>query len=157
MLLACKDCPSRQLRRSEDLKMADFGLTHVALSVRNLEASVRFYTTYAQMKVVHQRTEHGIRVAWMTDHTRPFVIVLAEMGEQHDAPLAPFGHLGIGCESRAAVDHLCDQARSEGRLSVGPFDYGYPVGYWAFITDPDGNNLEVSYGQEIGLTVAGSP
>jgi len=28
------------------------------------------------------------------------------------------------------------------------------VGYWAFIADPDGNNLELSFGQEIGVTVA---
>ncbi len=35
----------------------------------------------------------------------------------------------------------------------GPTDSGYPVGYWAFIEDPDGNNLEISFGQEVGLTV----
>jgi hypothetical protein len=82
--------------------------------------------------------------------------VLAELAEHHDAPLAPFGHLGIACESRAEVDSLCDQARAEGRLKSGPSDAGYPVGYWAYIADPDGNNLEVSYGQEIGLTVTDS-
>jgi hypothetical protein len=27
------------------------------------------------------------------------------------------------------------------------------VGYWAFLQDPDGHTLELSYGQEFGLTV----
>jgi hypothetical protein len=35
----------------------------------------------------------------------------------------------------------------------GPTDSGYPVGYWAFLSDPDGNTLEISYGQEIALTL----
>lgn len=136
--------------------MPDVGLTHVALSVSKLEDSVAFYAKYARMKVVHQRAEGGVRVAWVTDHTRPFVIVLAEMEEHRDAPLGPFGHIGIGCESPAEVDRLCDLARAEGRLKSGPADYGYPVGYWAYIADPDGNNLEISYGQEVGLAVADS-
>ena len=136
--------------------MPDIGLTHVALSVSKLEESVAFYLSYARMKVVHQRAEGGTRVAWMTNHTRPFVLVLVELPKQRDTPLAPFGHIGIGCESRAEVDRLCDQARAEGRLKSGPSDDGYPVGYWAFIADPDGNNLEISYGQEIGLTVTHS-
>jgi len=38
-------------------------------------------------------------------------------------------------------------------LSREATDSGYPVGYWAFINDPDGHVLEISYGQEIGLTV----
>jgi catechol 2,3-dioxygenase-like lactoylglutathione lyase family enzyme len=135
--------------------MSDLGFTHVALSVRNLSDSIAFYIRYAAMKVVHQRIDAdvGIAVAWMTDGTRPFVIVLAQWNEQRDQPLAPFGHLGVGCESREEVDRLCAQARAEGRLRSGPTDTGYPVGYWAYIADPDGNNLEVSYGQEVGLTV----
>jgi hypothetical protein len=27
------------------------------------------------------------------------------------------------------------------------------VGYWAVVVDPDGHNLELSHGQEVGLTV----
>jgi lactoylglutathione lyase len=134
----------------------DIGFTHVDLSVKDLDKSIEFYAQYAQMHVVHRREDAGIRVGWLTDRTRPFVIVLAEMAERRDAPLAPFGHLGVACESRAAVDRLCAEARADGRLRSGPRDDGYPVGYWAFIADPDGNNLEVSYGQEIGVTVTDS-
>jgi hypothetical protein len=32
-------------------------------------------------------------------------------------------------------------------------DSGYPVGYWGLIVDPDGHNLELSYGQEVALAV----
>jgi len=135
--------------------MSDLGLTHVAFSVRNLAESIAFYTKYAHMRPVHQRIDAGagVAVAWMTDGTRPFVIVLAEWPDRRDPPLGPFGHLGVGCASRDEVDRLCAEARAEGRLQSGPTDSGYPVGYWAYIADPDGNNLEVSYGQDVGLTV----
>lgn len=58
-----------------------------------------------------------------------------------------------GCASRAEVDRLCAQARRDGCLRRGPTDSPPPVCYWAFIADPDGHLLEVSFGQEVGLTV----
>ena len=51
------------------------------------------------------------------------------------------------------MDKLCDKARQAGLLVEEPKDSGYPIGYWAFLRDPDGHTLELSYGQEIGLTV----
>lgn len=134
--------------------MTDLGLTHVAFSVRELEASVAFYIKYADMDVVHDRAREGVRVAWLTDHTRPFVIVLVEAEGRDDTPLGPFGHLGVACASREDVDRLCAEAQREGRLRKPPTDSGPPVGYWAFLADPDGNTLELSFGQEVGLTVA---
>jgi catechol 2,3-dioxygenase-like lactoylglutathione lyase family enzyme len=138
--------------------LIDRGLTHVALPVTDLDASLEFYRRYADMDVVHRRRddETGGQVVWVSDRTRPFVIVLIE----HDAPdggLTGFSHLGVGCETRQEVDRRCEVARGEGRAVLGPLDSGPPVGYWAFITDPDGNNLELSHGQEVGLTVEQAP
>jgi catechol 2,3-dioxygenase-like lactoylglutathione lyase family enzyme len=134
--------------------MSDLGLTHVALPASNLEASIAFYAKYARMQVVHRRTDlaTGVHVAWVSDCTRPFVIVLIEQ-DRPSGVLTGFSHLGIGCDSRAEVDRRAELARHEGRTVRGPFDSGPPVGYWAFITDPDGNNLELSHGQEVGITV----
>ena len=129
----------------------DVGLTHVALVVRDLTASIGFYERFAKMQVVHRRRD-ATEVAWLSDLTRPFVIVLIE--GQVDARLAGFCHLGVGCESRDEVDRLCSEAKRDDRLALAPIDSGYPVGYWAFIRDPDGHNLEISYGQEVGLAVA---
>ena len=126
----------------------DVGLTHVALPVRNLDDSAEFYARFARMQVVHRREG----VIWLSDKTRPFVIVLLRV-ETVEHPLLPFAHLGVACESVEEVDRLCALARDEDRLLAGPLDYGPPVGYWAFIRDPDGHTLEVAYGQEVGLTV----
>jgi catechol 2,3-dioxygenase-like lactoylglutathione lyase family enzyme len=128
--------------------MVDVGLTHVALPVTDLAASIAFYKSYAAMEIVHQREG----VVWLSDRTRPFVIVLART-ESVESPLRPFGHLGVGVPAREDVDRLAARARSEGVLILGPLDSGYPVGYWALLRDPDGHTLEVAYGQEVGLTV----
>jgi catechol 2,3-dioxygenase-like lactoylglutathione lyase family enzyme len=132
--------------------MSDLGLTHIAFVVKDLERSIAFYEKYAAMRVVHRRFEHGTHVAWISDHTRPFVIVLLESADlPRETPLGPLGHLGVGVASRADVDRLADEARREGILAREPTDSGPPVGYWAFVADPDGNMLELSFGQEVGL------
>ena len=138
--------------------MVDRGLTHVALPVSHLNASIAFYTTYARMQVVPRRTvpTTGFEVAWMSDQTRPFVIVLSERS-QADHPLVPPAHLGVACASREDVDQLCALAHKEGRLLNGPRDAGPPIGYVAFIRDPDGHTLEVSFGQDVGLAIQQAP
>jgi len=134
--------------------MIDIGLTHVALPVKDIDQSVKFYAAYAAMQVFHQRidAETGEAVAWLCDRTRPFVIVLIQTSTVASV-LSPLAHLGVGCQSREIMDSLCEKARQEGVLLQEPKDSGYPIGYWAFLRDPDGHTLELSHGQEIGLTV----
>ncbi|MDS3860570.1 VOC family protein [Thermosynechococcaceae cyanobacterium BACA0444] len=134
--------------------MIDIGLTHVALPVTDVEQSIRFYSTYAGMQVIHRRIdqETGVNFVWLSDSTRPFAIVLIQTNRLQTI-LSPLAHLGVGCPSREMVDSLCSKAKQEGILIQKPQDSGYPTGYWAFLRDPDGHTLELSYGQEIGLTL----
>jgi catechol 2,3-dioxygenase-like lactoylglutathione lyase family enzyme len=134
--------------------MSDRGLTHVALTVTNMADSVRFYADYAGFEVVHERhdDETGSVVVWISDLTRPFVVVLIQM-EEVSEPLGGSNHLGVGVASREVVDRLASRAEAEGRLRSGPVDSGPPVGYWAMISDPDGHNLEVSHGQAVNAAV----
>ena len=133
--------------------MADRGLTHIALETADPDRSVAFYGRYAAMEVVHRRTDgKGGEVVWLSDRTRPFVIVLIKVSEVASA-LGPWSHLGVACRDREEVDRLCAWAAEEGVLVSGPEDAGPPVGYWAFLRDPDGHMLELSYGQEVGLAV----
>jgi catechol 2,3-dioxygenase-like lactoylglutathione lyase family enzyme len=136
----------------------DLGLTHIALPVTDIDRSIQFYAVYAQMQVIHRRidAETGVAVVWLSDRTRPFVIVLIQTSSVQSV-LSPLAHLGVGCQSREVIDTLCDRAKQEGVLLQEPKDSGYPIGYWAFLRDPDGHTLELSYGQEIGLTVEQTP
>jgi catechol 2,3-dioxygenase-like lactoylglutathione lyase family enzyme len=133
----------------------DRGATHVALPVSDVDRSIDFYARYADMKVVHRRTDEttGTTVAWISDLTRPFVVVIIQAPTVEGGLSGLWSHLGVGVASREEVDRRCAAARAEGRMVMGPTDSGYPVGYWAYIVDPDGHNLEISYGQEVGLVV----
>ncbi len=135
--------------------MPDVGFTHVALPVTNLDATIAFYDKYTKLRVVHRRaqsTDKHRDIAWLSDRTRPFVLVLAEAATV-EHPMGPFAHLGVACASRAEMDALCAVARSEGCLREEPRETGGPAGYLAMLSDPDGHTLELSYGQEVGLTV----
>jgi len=132
--------------------ITDLGLSHIALPVANLDRSIDFYARFADMEVVHRRTDsHGAGVAWLSDLTRPFVVVLLETTPTHT--LGGWAHLGVGCASRDEVDHRLVEARTAGFEIMGPCDDGPPAGYWGIITDPDGHQLEVAYGQQVRVTV----
>jgi len=132
--------------------ITDVGLSHIALAVSDLDRSIEFYGQYADMVVVHRRSsEEGHGVAWLSDLTREFVVVLMESSVDHS--LGGAAHLGVGCASRDEVSHRLVTASEAGHSVVGPCDDGPPVGYWGLIVDPDGHNLELAYGQEVGIAV----
>jgi Predicted lactoylglutathione lyase len=129
--------------------MSDIGLTHVALPVRSLAASVAFYEKYAACTPCISVGE------WFGSVTaQTFALVLIETSNEIK-PLLPMAHLGVGVRSREEVDRLCQLAREDQCLAREPEDSGPPVGYWALIRDPDGHTLEVAYGQELGSAVEG--
>jgi catechol 2,3-dioxygenase-like lactoylglutathione lyase family enzyme len=139
----------------------DLGWTHIALPAHDIDASIAFYTGYAGMRVAHDRLDDdgdgvAMRVVWLADGTRPFVLVLVQMQRPVEHPLGPFAHLGIALSSPAAVDAIAQRARAEGRLRTEPVEYGPPAGYLCFVNDPDGHVVEFAYGQEVNLTVAAS-
>ncbi|NLS01359.1 VOC family protein [Rhizobium sp. P38BS-XIX] len=132
----------------------DLGLSHVALLVRDLDKSIAFYKKFANLHVIHRRQarEPLEAVAWMADGLRPFALVLVASRSLQDTPLGPFGHIGIACATREEVLNQAAEAERCGILRSKPRDDGPPVGCWTYIADPDGNTLELSFGQEIAFT-----
>jgi lactoylglutathione lyase len=149
-------------------------LTHIALPVRDLAATLAFYDRYTTMEVIHERTddETGLRTAWLANpgdrttagdelgiQAATFVIVLicgslptqitGDIEEEYGF-LRSISHLGISCETRDAVDAIAAMAKEDGCLLLGPMYRNPVVGYICIVTDPDGNNVEFSVEQVLG-------
>jgi catechol 2,3-dioxygenase-like lactoylglutathione lyase family enzyme len=126
-------------------------LTHIALRVKDVATSIRFYQRYAGLHVVHDRTDESTRVVWLAEvETDPeFVIVLMGMPADAQQPVRPVDHLGFSVSSRAEVDRLGALGEREGVLVLAAAEYGGVVGYICEVADPDGNVCEFSHGQPI--------
>jgi len=140
--------------------------THLALHVHSLEASVAFYTHYANLRVV-DRHSHALStcmdVAWLSDRSPDdklsFVMVLQEgtphnlPGAKPQQPLGPISHLGFALASREQVDALAEKATKDALLKFGPTFLNPYAGYLCILSDPDGHMVEFSHGQALGKPV----
>ena len=143
-------------------------LTHIALPVRDLEATLAFYEKYTTLVNIHQRADPdtGLRTVWLANERdvtveggARFVIVLicgslpknvtGDIKEEYGF-LRSISHLGLSLDTRADVDRIAEMARAEGCLLLGPMYRNEVVGYICVVTDPDGNNLEFSVEQVLG-------
>ena len=147
-------------------------LSHLAIPVLDVERSIAFYEKYLQMKVVKRR-ENPVDV-WMADGIRPFQLVLlaADKGDILDNeragptdyrnarlahPIVASAHIGFTCSSNTEVKRIAEMAQAEGILEHGPCEEGWPGGYCAYITDPSGHSVEISYNQEAGYNALFNP
>jgi catechol 2,3-dioxygenase-like lactoylglutathione lyase family enzyme len=92
-----------------------------------------------------------MRVVWLAEReTDPeFVLVLFEVpGDPPPGP-ATLQHLGFAVASREEVEAAATAARADGILVIEPVYAGPVVGYFCIVRDPDGNQVEFSYGQPI--------
>lgn len=126
-------------------------LTHVALFVRDPARTIDFYGGFVGLHVVHDRTDDGVRVVWLSEreHDPEFVIVAITMTPTDGGFPPHMAHFGYAVGSRAEVDAIAARGRAEGLLERGPLDAGAIVGYYCILRDPDGNLVEFSYGQPI--------
>ncbi len=127
-------------------------LTHIALQVRDLDASVDFYRSYCGLEIVRERTDRGTRILWLAEpgREREFIIVLMPGGRGRVPAEGDYSHLGFALASRAEVDAVAARAKAEGRLVWPPKQEPFPVGYYCGVMDPDGTMVEFSYGQPLG-------
>ena len=126
-------------------------LTHVALFVADVQRTVEFYARFAGLHVVHDRTDDGVRVVWLSErmHDPDFVIVAICLSPGAAAFPPHMAHFGYDLPSRAAVDAVAARADTEGLLVQAPTDAGPIVCYLCMLRDPDGNLVEFSHGQPI--------
>jgi hypothetical protein len=142
-------------------------LTHIALPVRDLAATLAFFEKYTTLVNIHERLDPdtGMRSVWLanqrdvTDAGARFVIVLicgklptaitGDIKEEYGF-LRSISHLGISLESREQVDQIAAMAKADGCLLLGPMYRNAVVGYICIVTDPDGNNVEFSVEQVLG-------
>jgi catechol 2,3-dioxygenase-like lactoylglutathione lyase family enzyme len=117
-----------------------------------LDASVAFYERWAGMKLVVQDQSTGITAARLTSPRQAFVLSL--FVSPTAASLTGLAHLGMELETKADIDKLAADAKAAGVLIFGPADSGSDLGYQAFLVDPDGNNVEFSAGQRVGVVPA---
>lgn len=133
--------------------------THVALRVRDVEASIEWYSTFTPLEVLQRNQDefgHGVWLGMPDGADRPFVLVLAQFFSETDpyagvapAVLGPFAHLGIELPTRDEVDRIAERGRAAECLALEPRDLGPPVGYVCMLEDPDGNRVEFSFDQGV--------
>jgi predicted lactoylglutathione lyase len=142
-------------------------LTHIALPVRDLGATLAFFQKYTTLVNVHEREDAatGLHSVWLanerdvTPSGARFVIVLicgklpteitGDIKEEYGF-LRSISHLGISLDTREQVDEIAAMAKADGCLLLGPMYRNEVVGYICIITDPDGNNVEFSVEQVLG-------
>lgn len=125
-------------------------ITHIALHVEDLEATVAFYERYCGMRVSHSRD--GGHIVWMAEPGREkdFILVIMAGGQNLQLAGNDYRHLGFAVADKADVDRIADLARARGDLVWEPREEDYPVGYYCGLKDPNGNYIEFSYGQPLG-------
>jgi lactoylglutathione lyase len=124
-----------------------FSFLHTMLRVKDLDASLKFYTQQLGMKVLRQRdypsgkfTLAFVGYGDETDHT---VIELTHNWEQKEPYQlgSAFGHLALGVPD---VYKTCERLAAAGvkiPRPAGPMAHGGAV--IAFIEDPDGYRIEL--------------
>jgi catechol-2,3-dioxygenase len=115
-----------------------YGLTHVALAVRDVSRAAKFYQTVFGAVVVH--TDDGF-IQLQTPGTRD-VLVLEERDKLKAGQSGGIAHFGFRLQDPKDIDAAAAEIRRAGGVvkSQGEFCPGEP---YIFASDPDGYEIEV--------------
>ncbi len=117
--------------------MKTYGLTHVALAVRDVKRSQKFYQQVLGVELVYE--EEG-SIQAQTPGTRD--VLVFEHDPKHAGQSGGVAHFGFRLVKPVAVSSIVKKVQRAGGkiLSKGEFAPGLP---YVFFSDPDGYEVEV--------------
>ena len=148
---------------THELRPTSARWTHIALRVKDIDATIAFYEEYTDLELLDKRQDDDGFGAWLGHSDQkefPFILVLAQFFPDKDpfapaplAKLAPFNHFGIELPTKDAVDQIAARAEAAGCLAMPARTMPDPIGYICMLEDPDGNLVEFSFDQGVYETV----
>jgi catechol 2,3-dioxygenase-like lactoylglutathione lyase family enzyme len=120
------------------------GLRHLALNVRDPQASKRFYADC-----------FGMRVVWEPDSDNVYLSSGCDNLALHKNPAPPgaLDHMGFIVDARAEVDRLAEEFRAKGvTIAAEPRDHRDGSRSF-YCLDPDGLRIQVLFEPTLSLQV----
>jgi lactoylglutathione lyase len=116
-----------------------FGLTHLAIAVKDLSRTKTFYQLVFDMEVMYDEPDF-IQLTTPGAHD----IIVFEQKESVDVKTGGIDHFGFRLKTAAGIDEVEDRLLKAGSVIIqkGEFVPGSP---YIFFRDPDGYEVEVWY------------
>jgi catechol 2,3-dioxygenase-like lactoylglutathione lyase family enzyme len=124
-------------------KLTTYGLTHLAVAVKDIERTLQFYQDIFGMEVMY----HEPKMIQLTTPGSHDILVF----EETSGPTGQSGgiaHFGFRLRTPGDIDEILERVRSSGAEIVdqGHFVEGSP---YVFFKDPDGYIIEVWFEAEM--------
>ena len=115
-----------------------YGLTHLAIAVTDVEATLKFYTHIFDMEVMY----HQEKMIQLTTPGNHDILVFEEREEKHIGKSGGIAHFGFRLRDPEDIEAIHQKILEAGGEVVdqGEFVPGSP---YIFFKDPDGYILEV--------------
>jgi len=120
-------------------KAKTYGLTHIAIAVKDLEQTLAFYQKVFEVKVMYHRDDF----LQVTTPGANDIIVFEQKKADH-GKTGGIAHFGFRLRDAKDIDEMAGRIKSAGGTIIdkGEFVPGEP---YIFFKDPDGYEVEICY------------
>lgn len=127
------------------------GLRHLALRVRDVQVSQRFYERLFDMKVVWQPDPENVYLSTGYDNLALHQVTPEELSLFNLSQVHTLDHLGFIMDSPSSVDALFSEATEQGATILKPLKQHRDGSYSFYLSDPDLNTIQVLFEPSIQL------